>query len=73
MLQPAYKPGFVENDHLSSLLVAKQIKRLSIYKRITSSVNLLAASRVYLLSASPQATASSYLARFTFSLVFIKH
>lgn len=52
-MQSICKPGSVEDDHLSSLLVAKQIKRLSTCERITLYADLLAVNRVYLSTTSP--------------------
>jgi hypothetical protein len=55
------------NDHLSSLAVARKIKRVSTNGRIALYVDLLAAGRVYLLRMSPCDAVGSYPTHFTFS------
>jgi hypothetical protein len=47
------KPGSVVDDHLSSLVVAYHIKRISTCKRAALYADLLAADRVYLHIMSP--------------------
>ncbi len=59
------KPGSVVDDHLSSLAVAYQIKRISTYGRTALYVDLLAADRVYLLRTSPYVAVGSYPTPFT--------
>ena len=63
--QSAYKPGFVEDDHLSSPRVAPGIKRVAANERIALNVDLLAAGRVYLLHMSPYDAVGSYPTHFT--------
>ena len=65
--QPAYKPGFVEDDHLSSRIIADTIKRVSTDRRIAFDADLLAADRVYLLRMSPCDAVGSYPTHFTFA------
>jgi hypothetical protein len=59
------KPGFVEDDHLSSPTIARRIKRVSANERIALNVDLLAAGRVYLLHMSPYDAVGSYPTHFT--------
>jgi hypothetical protein len=63
--QSACKPGFVEDDHLSSLTIARKIERVATNGRIALSVDLLAAGRVYLLHMSPYDAVGSYPTHFT--------
>ena len=65
--QPIDKPGSVEDDHLSSQIVAYLIKRVSACGRVALYADLLAAGRVYLHAMSPWNAVSSYLTRFIFS------
>jgi len=66
------KPGSVLADHLSSLDVATEIKRIITTNsggkprtKLSEWVHPLAADRVYRFMMSPSRTASSYLALFT--------
>ena len=63
--QSTCKPGFVEDDHLSSPTIARRIKRVSANERIALDVDLLAAGRVYLLHMSPYDAVGSYPTHFT--------
>jgi len=63
--QLACKPGFVEDDHLSSSTITHRIKRVSANERIALNVDLLAAGRVYLLHMSPYDAVGSYPTHFT--------
>jgi len=63
--QSACKPGFVEDDHLSSPTIARRIKRVAANERIALYVDLLAADRVYLLHMSPYDAVGSYPTHFT--------
>lgn len=65
--QTACKPGFVVNDHLSSLAITHEIERVSTGGRIALCTNLLAADRVYLLRMSPCDAVGSYPTHFTFA------
>ena len=59
------KPGFVEDDHLSSPTIAHRIERVATNGRIALNVDLLAAGRVYLLHMSPYDAVGSYPTHFT--------
>ena len=63
--QPTCKPGFVEDDHLSSYTIADLVKRVSTSERTTLYADLLAADRVYLLHMSPYDAVGSYPTLFT--------
>ena len=63
--QFVYKPGFVEDDHLSSRTIARTIKRVATDERIALYADLLAAGRVYLLHMSPYDAVGSYPTHFT--------
>lgn len=67
--QPVCKPGFVEDDHLSSSTIARRIKRVTTNGRIALNVDLLAADRVYLLHMSPYDAVGSYPTHFTLTSV----
>lgn len=62
------KPGFVVDDHLSSLAIACKIKRVTTDERIALYADLLAADRVYLLHMSPCAAVGSYPTHFTLTV-----
>ena len=69
--QITYKPGFVEDDHLSSSTVTDRIKRVSTCRRTASyllGADLLAAGRVYLLRVSPRDAVGSYPTHFTLTI-----
>ena len=60
-MQSAYKPGSVEDNHLSRPPIAGRFKRISIGASGSPIyTNLLAADRVYLLHTSPCVAAVSY-------------
>jgi hypothetical protein len=67
--QTAGKPGFVEDDHLSSQRIAASIKRVATDRRIAFDADLLAADRVYLLHVSPHDAVGSYPTHFTLTPV----
>lgn len=67
--QSVCKPGFVEDDHLSSSVIARGIKRVTTDERIALCADLLAADRVYLLHMSPYDAVGSYPTHFTLTVL----